>query len=68
MVDQIKRNAKRYPRTSVNVVNSDDKKVVEEFGLSRGVYVNKKPAIKRMASWKEIEKAIEESRKNSLET
>ena len=50
MVDQIKRNAKRYPRTSVNVVNSDDRKVVEEFGLSRGVYVNKKPAVKRMVS------------------
>lgn len=67
MVDQIKRNAKRYPRTSVNVVNSDDRKVVEEFGLSRGVYVNKKPAVKRMAPWKEIEKAIEEFRKNSWE-
>ena len=65
MVNQIKRNAKRYPRTSVNVVNSDDRKVVEEFGLSRGVYVNKKPVIKRMASWKEIRSAIEKSRKKS---
>jgi len=59
MVDKVKRGVKKYGAV-VNAVNTDDRKVVEEYGLSRGVCVNGKPVIKRMASLKEIESAVKE--------
>jgi len=59
MIDNIKRNVKKYPEVSVNIVNTDDRRTIEEFGLSRGVCINGKPVIKRMASWKEIRTEIQ---------
>lgn len=59
MVDIIKRNIKKYPRVALNIVNTDDRKVIEEFGMARGILINGKPVIKRMASWKEIRTEIE---------
>ena len=59
MIDIIKRNIKKYPRVALNIVNTDDRKVIEEFGMARGIIINGKPVIKRMASWKEIRTEIE---------
>ena len=59
MIDNIKRNVKKYPEVSVNIVNTDNRRTIEEFGLSRGVCINGKPVIKRMASWKEIRTKIQ---------
>jgi len=63
MVDNIKRNVKKYPGIAVNIVKSDDRKTIEEFGISRGICINGKPVIKRMASWKEIKTEIEKIQK-----
>jgi GNAT superfamily N-acetyltransferase len=63
MIDNIKRNAKKYPGVTVNIVKTDDRKTIEEFGLSRGTCINGKPVIKRMASWKEIRTEIEKIQK-----
>ena len=63
MIDNIKRNVKRYPGVTVNIVKTDDRKTIEEFGLSRGTCINGKPIIKRMASWKEIRTEIEKIQK-----
>lgn len=57
MVEKIKRNVKKYDAV-VNVVNTDDRKAIRKYGISRGVCINGVPVIKRMASWKEIEMAI----------
>jgi GNAT superfamily N-acetyltransferase len=59
MVDKVKRGLKKYG-VVVNAVNTDDRKVVEEYGLARGVCVNGKPVVKRMASLKEVESAVKE--------
>jgi len=63
MIDNVKRNIKKYPGVVVNHVNSDDRKVIEEFGMSRGICINGQPVIKRMASWNEIRTEIEKIRK-----
>ena len=60
MVDKIKRNIKEYG-VIVNAINTDDRKVIKEYGMSRGVFVNGVPIVKRMASWKEIESIIKSS-------
>ncbi len=59
MADNIRRNIQRHPSLTLNVVNTDRREVIEKFGISRGVFVNGEPVVKRMASWKEIESAIQ---------
>jgi GNAT superfamily N-acetyltransferase len=54
MVDRIKRNMKKYDAT-INTINTDDRKVIEEHGMSRGVCINGVPTVRRMATWTEIE-------------
>ena len=57
MVDKVRRNMKKYGAT-LKAVNTDDRAVVEEYGLSRGVCVNGQPVMKRMATVKEVEAAV----------
>jgi len=59
MVDKVKRGMKKYGAV-VNAINTDDRTVIEEYGLSRGVCINGKPVVKRMASWKEIDFAVKQ--------
>ena len=59
MVDKVKRGMKKYGAV-VNAVNTDDRRVIEEYGVSRGVCINGKPVLKRMASWKEIDFAVKQ--------
>lgn len=59
MVDKVKRCMKKYGAV-VNAINTDDRTVIEEYGLSRGVCINGKPLFKRMASWKEIDFAVKQ--------
>jgi len=60
IVDKIKRNIKKYDAV-VNAINTDDRKVIEEYGMSRGVCINGVPIVKRMASWKEIESIVKQT-------
>jgi GNAT superfamily N-acetyltransferase len=59
MVDKVKRGMKKYGAV-INAINTDERAVIEEYGLSRGVCINGKPVLKRMASWKEIDSAVKE--------
>jgi len=63
MVSKIKRNIRKY-NVIVNEINTDDRKIIEEYGISRGVYINGVPAIKRMATWKEVELLIKQKYHN----
>ena len=63
MIDNAVKNMRKYPRVTVNIVKTDDRRTIEEFGLSRGICINGKPVIKRMASWKEIGTEIEKIQK-----
>jgi len=63
MIDKIRKNMKKHPRFAVNIVNTDNRKLLEEFGISRGICINGKPVIKRMASWNEIQTVIEKIQK-----
>jgi hypothetical protein len=60
MADKIKQHTKKYDAI-VNEINTDERKVIEEYGISRGVCINGKPAIKRMAPWKEVDAAIKQA-------
>jgi len=60
MADELKRNAKQ-PDIIIRQIDTDDREVIEEYGLARGMSVNGKPIIKRMASWKEVESVLEKA-------
>jgi len=57
MVDKVRRSMKKFG-ARFEVVNTDDRAVVEEYGLSRGVCVNGLPVMKRMATVKEVEAVV----------
>jgi N-acetylglutamate synthase-like GNAT family acetyltransferase len=54
MVDRIEQGMRKYDAV-VNAINTDDKRVIEKHGLSRGVCINGVPVVNRMAPWKEVE-------------
>ena len=58
MVDQIKEKLDKNLNILIRTVKTDDRSKIIEFGLSRGVYINGVPVIKRMASWNEIKKEL----------
>jgi GNAT superfamily N-acetyltransferase len=58
MAEQVKRNLRKHGDVKLNVINTDRKEVIEQFGISRGVSINGVPIIKRMASWKEVRRAL----------
>jgi len=66
MIDTFKTEITKYPRTILNIVRTDDRKIIEEYGISRGVLIDGKPVIKRMAAWKEIQPEIETAQQNFL--
>ncbi len=59
MTDQVRKNVRRFPGVTVNMIDTDSRDTIEKFGMSRGVSINGEPVIKRMGSWKEIKSALE---------
>ncbi len=58
MADTIEENVRNCSDITLNVINTDRRGVIEQFGVARGVFINGEPVIKRMASWKEIKSAL----------
>lgn len=63
MADKIKENVKKHSDVTVSVISTDKRDVIEKFGMSRGIYINGEPIIKRMASWKEVKSALNQFHK-----
>jgi GNAT superfamily N-acetyltransferase len=59
MVDKVTRNLKKYDAV-VRSVNTDDRSVLEDYGLSRGVCIDGIPVLKRMGTVKEVEALVKE--------
>ena len=59
MINTIKEEIKKYPKVKINTVNTDQRNLIEQIGISRGIRINGKPFIKRMASWEEIKTVVD---------
>ena len=59
MVDKVTRNLKKYD-VVVSAINTDDRSVLEDYSLSRGVCINGIPVLKRMVTVKEVEALVKE--------
>ena len=54
MVNTVKKEVEKFPNLMFNIINTDDRELIENLGISRGVCLNGNPIFNRMASWKEI--------------
>ena len=59
MINTVKKEVEKYSNVNFNIVNTDDRELIENLGISRGVCLNGKPIFNRMASWEEIKTYIE---------
>jgi len=56
MIDELNKNIKAYSNFKIKTNN---RKLIEKFGISRGLIINGTPVIKRLALWNEMQKVIE---------
>ena len=63
MINIVKKEVEKYSTINMNIVNTDDSEFIKKLGISRGVYLNGKPIIKRMASFEEIKLELENCEK-----
>ncbi|MFX0138955.1 MAG: hypothetical protein ACFFDN_35265, partial [Candidatus Hodarchaeota archaeon] len=61
MVNTIKKEVEKDSNINLSIFNTDNRELIQNLGLSRGVCLNGKPIIKRMAPWEEIQAEIEKS-------
>ncbi|MFX0031956.1 MAG: GNAT family N-acetyltransferase [Candidatus Hodarchaeota archaeon] len=59
MIEDIKKNIKKFPDVNLKLMDTNNKEIIKKFGISRGIAMNGRPIIKRMASWSEIKTQIE---------
>ena len=57
MIDGIRSHLGKLD-VDVRLVNTDDRAVIEEYGLTRGVCVDGRPLITRLASGREVVRAV----------
>ncbi|MFX1497925.1 MAG: GNAT family N-acetyltransferase [Promethearchaeota archaeon] len=64
MIDDIKKNIKKYPDIRLKIVNTNSREDIRLYGISRGITIDGKPLIKRMVSWSEIKSQFEKNIKS----
>lgn len=58
MIDDLKKNTKESPNLNPKIIKTNQRNIIEKFGISRGLLINGKPVIKRIALWNEMQKEI----------
>jgi len=59
MVDNVRRNVRKYPGVTLSVIDTDPREIIERYGMARGISINRDPVIKRMATWKEVKSVLD---------
>ncbi len=58
MIDDLKKNTKESLKNKLNIIETNNRNIIERFGISRGLIIEGKPVIKRVALWNEMQKQI----------
>ncbi|MHA2275300.1 MAG: hypothetical protein ACXAC2_06020 [Candidatus Kariarchaeaceae archaeon] len=66
MVHEFITNIKKFSGIYFNLIKTDDRKIIEKYGISRGLSINGIPVINRMASWKEMKTEIKKFRRLNI--
>ncbi len=59
MVKKIREGIKLYQNIDINVISTTEKRLIEKFGISRGVTLNNRLLFKRMITWDQVKKEID---------
>jgi len=59
MIDDLNKNTKDNPNIKLKIIETNNRKIIEKFGISRGLIINGTPVINRLALWNEMQKEIE---------
>ena len=59
MIDDLSNNIKENSNIKLNIIKTNNRKIIEKFGISRGLIINGTPVIKRLALWNEMQKEID---------
>ena len=65
MINTFKKEIDKYSTINLKIIKNNDSQSIKDLGISRGVYLNGKPIIKRMASWEEIKPVIDKYHKGN---
>ncbi|MFW9827592.1 MAG: GNAT family N-acetyltransferase [Candidatus Thorarchaeota archaeon] len=65
MINTVKKGLTKYNIINCNVVDANQLDIIKENGISRGIRLNNKIIFNRMASWAEVQAAIDKFLKNS---
>jgi N-acetylglutamate synthase-like GNAT family acetyltransferase len=60
MIQDIRDGLKHYKDVNMNRIFTNTRKSIEQWGISRGICLNNKILSKRMASWNQIKRKIDE--------
>lgn len=58
MIDELNKNLEKNPVLKLKVLKTDDRELIEKYGISRGLIIEGKPTLKRIALWNEMQKEI----------
>ena len=58
MIDDLNKNTKESPNIKLNILETNDRCTIEKFGISRGLVIDGKPVINRIALWNEMQKEV----------
>ncbi len=59
MVKEIREGIKLYQSIDINIISTTKKRLIEKFGISRGVTLNNRPLFKSMITWDHVKKEID---------
>jgi GNAT superfamily N-acetyltransferase len=58
MIDDLNKNIDENPNLQFKAIKTDNREIIEKYGISRGLIIEGKPITKRIALWNEMQKEI----------
>ncbi|NHJ21969.1 MAG: GNAT family N-acetyltransferase [Candidatus Lokiarchaeota archaeon] len=58
MIDDLNKNIEENPNLQFKAIKTDNREIIQKYGISRGLIIEGKPIIKRIALWNEMQKEI----------
>jgi hypothetical protein len=58
MNDEVNKNIEQNSSLHLKVINTDNREIIEKYGISRGLLIEGKPTLKRIALWNEVKKEL----------
>jgi GNAT superfamily N-acetyltransferase len=55
MINTFKKELNQYSNLEISIIDTNNKELIQNIGMARGVCLNGFPILNRMASWKELE-------------